>query len=348
MMGWSRRRRWVIGAVLVGLVAGAGGVVTAVTLWRDSPEDVVREYLEVLQAGDAEAAREYAAVVPEFDAASDEFLVAEAMSRDWRVTQVVRRHSEWDDPATVDVTITAADGTARQGRFQLDRGEDGWTIRNPLIKLNLSLLPLKFVELNGVTANASVVWLFPGAYQAYTSVSDLFTFSAPTFVAVPHTAGDSGVVIEEHYLPQIGFTDGFDAVLQEQVAAWIEECAASADPFPDGCPFTAGDPDYREIRVDRDRYSTVGDATVTWEVVSQPVVRLTQGNGAFDVLLVRPGEVRISGTAPRRLGEQPEDFRGTCHVLMDGVRATTPRAGEFAFHVGETTGWFACSRYINW
>lgn len=345
MMGWSRRRRWVIGAVLVGLVAGAGGVVTAVALWRDSPEDVVREYLEVLQAGDAEAAREYAAVMPEFDAASDEFLVAEAMSRAWRVTQVVRRHNEQDNPATVDVTITAADGTARQGRFQLGRGEDGWTIRNPLVRLDLSLLPLKFAEFNGVTAEASEVWLFPGAYQPYTSVSDLFTFSAPTLVAVPRDNSDG---FGEYYLPQIDFTDGFDTVLQEQVAAWIEECAASSDPFPDGCPFMAGSPDYREIRVDRDRYSAVGDPTVTWEVVSQPVVRLRPGSGAFDTLLVRPGEVRISGTAPRRVGEQPEDFRGTCHVLMDGVRATMPRPGEFAFHVSETTGWYACSRYINW
>jgi len=331
---------------LVGFVAGAGGLVTAVALRPDSPEDVVREYLEVLEAGDAEAAREYAEAMPEFDAASDELLVAEAMSRDWRITQVVRRHNERDNPAAVDVTITAADGTAGQGRFQLDRGEDGWTIRNPLIKLDLLLLPLKFAEFNGVTAEASEVWLFPGAYQAYTSVSDLFTFSPSTFVAVPQDI--SGGSLVEYYQPRIGFADGFDSVLHEQITAWIEDCAASTDPFPDGCPFTAGNPEYREIRVGRDRYLPLADTTVTWEVVSQPAVRLKQGQGAFEVLLVRPGEMRISGTAAEPLDHEPEDFRGTCTVLMDGVLVTMPRAGELAFHVGETTGWYACSGHIDW
>lgn len=349
MAWWRRRRWWVLGAALAVVVVGAGGVVAMVAVAPASPEDVVGEYLDVLRSGDAEAAREYAGVVVEFDEVSDDLLVAEAMSQDWSVTRVVRRHHEADDPATVDVTIAGPDGTAREGRFELLHGDDGWTIRNPLVKIDLSSTPLSFAEFNDVTSDAESVWLFPGAYRVYDSVSDLVTLSAPTFVAVPHAAYPEHRLREEPYLPEIGFTDRLDAALHEQLAAWIDDCAARPEPFPDDCPFAAGRPDNSEIWVAGRTYRADADAVVAWEVVSQPAVRLARGQGYLYLRSVRPVELRITGTANLTFEERREDFSSACPVLLDDVRVTMPQPGEFAFHPGPDTGRNACANvYLDW
>lgn len=345
------RRRWswvigrwswvVAGAVLVALVAGAGAVVA---LRAESPERVVTQYLELLRARDAEAALAYTDVVAELDEVSDDLLVAEAMTGDWRITRVVRRHTEDDDPATVDVTLTAADGTAREGRFELVRDGRSWTIRNPLVRLNLSPLPLTYADFNGVTSQAQTVWLFPGAYRPYADASRLVTLGVATYVAVPQsTSYPDGGLREEVYLPSIGFTDGFYGELHRQLSAWIDGCAARAQPYPAGCPFAAGDPDTREIWVGRDDYWADEDTTLTWRVLDQPQVRLEQADGAFTVHVVRPGQLRISGTATPRFGDGSEDFRGVCGLWLPDLRVTLGDDSEFAFHPHPWSGNYACT-----
>ncbi|HEY1176604.1 MAG TPA: hypothetical protein VGF17_10640, partial [Phytomonospora sp.] len=179
-----RKRRWAVGAAaLVAAVAATAVVVVAVN--RTAPEEVVEDYLARLLARDAEGALEYADQLAFFADTPADLLVTEAMADDWKVTRVVRRHNEDDDPASVDVTITAADGTSREGRFDLVDGDRGWRILNPLVKLRTAELPADFVEFNGVTTTAEDFWLFPGAYRAYPSLAGVVT--APSYVAVPRS-----------------------------------------------------------------------------------------------------------------------------------------------------------------
>ncbi|HEY8472660.1 MAG TPA: hypothetical protein VIL37_08490 [Natronosporangium sp.] len=339
----TRRWLWVAGAVAVALVASAGAV-AAVVRRPPPPEQVVTRYLELLRARDAEAARAYLAVVPDLAGASDDLLVAEAMTGDWRVTQVVRRYHESDDPAIVDVTLTAADGTAGQGRFQLLRDGRSWTIQNPVVRVDRSWLPLTYTDFNGVVSDAAAVWLFPGTYRPYLGASGLVGLDVPTYVALPRpdARSDDGMRTQA-YLPRLGLTDRFHDELHRQLDAWIKDCAARAEPYPAGCPFAAGNPGKREISVGRDDYSADEDTTVTWEVVESPQVRLQQANAAFTVQVVRPGRLHLSGTAVPLGGDQPEPFEGDCGVWLPGLRVTLGPTGEFTFHPSPWAGEFACT-----
>lgn len=328
------RAPWWIPACAALVVAVAVTVIFVVRS-GDDPEDVVEDYLSLLQARNAEGALAYADQVSELTAFSRDLLVPEAMAGDWKVTDIARRHDEDDDPASVDVTITAADGTARQGRFNLAENADGdWDILNPLVRLGVDQLPADFVELNGVGTTAREFWLFPGSYSVFGSLGA--TVSAPTYVAVPPSGdgrsedGSSPSITTESYLPL--FTAGPEQtdVLGRQFAAWLDACAAKALPNPEGCPFKAGYGGASRVALnDGSEYDT---GTVAWEVEKYPVVRLKQGQGDFSLVTVTPGLMRISGEGrPYYYPDRPvEKFSAVCGLSLGTVDVRLAPGG-FAF-----------------
>ncbi|MEV0644123.1 hypothetical protein AB0I28_02555 [Phytomonospora sp. NPDC050363] len=325
---WWTQLRWLATIAAAVSVLVAGVLVTAAVL-GERPESVVVEYLTALENRDAERALEFASEVSGLDSLPHDLLVPEAMSAGWTATRVVRRHNEDDEPANVDVTITAADGTSREGRFAVALDEDGdWRILNPLVKLGVEGIPADFVEFNGIRSTEKELWVFPGVYRAYPSLEGIVDL--PDFVAVPvdgggwsedqdYTAATSG------YLPLFGFAPDFAAAFERDVKAWIDACAATSEPNPGKCPFHAGD-DLSDVRLADNAYEA---ETVVWEVLSYPVVRLTQRTGAFDVVVVEQGEIRISGEGEARYEDdgEPRRFTGTCSVRMDGATAVLTADG---------------------
>lgn len=316
---WWRRRRWwavAAGALTVAVAATAVAVAANAT----EPEEVVEDYLARLLQRDAEGALAYTDQLAAFDSVPHDFLVPEAMAADWTVTRVLRRHGEDDDPATVDVTLTAADGTSREGRFNLVENADGdWRILNPLVELTAEQLPADFIELNGVSSTADVFWLFPGAYRAYPSLAG--TVTAPTYVAVPPSGDgredpDGSGIATEAYLPLFGVGPEQAASLQRSFAAWIDSCAASTAPNPAGCPFAAA---YgASILLSDGEYTT---DEVTWKVETYPVVRLRQGPQSFSLVIVEPGMMRISGEGTPYYPEDAPDekFSARCGITLNVV-----------------------------
>lgn len=326
---WRRNRRWAIGAAALA-VALAAGVLTVV-LQPETPEDAVASYLDVLRDRDAEKALKYTEHLNGFPR---ELLTSEAMTDDWEVTRLTRRFNEDVDPATVDVTITAADGTAREGRFELVQEDDGWRILNPLVRVSMAQLPLDFGEFNGVRGRSDGMWMFPGVYRAYPSLDGILTF--PTYVAVPQPGDVSSpeAVTEQAYVPLVGYGPGSAAYLEQQLKAWIDGCAAGSEPGPEGCPFNAASfSRYSDVNLGlENRFNT---DKVAWEVVEYPVARLRQGPGSFTLLEVGPGEVRISGSGERSFHEDEgvQKFTGICPIRLDTTTAVLTTEG-FHFSVG--------------
>ena len=320
---WHRKRpRWVPFAAAA-LVVAVVATFVVITVTREEPEEVVEAYLALLLDRDAQGALAYTDQLSDLDAFPRDLLVPEAMAGDWEVTRLIRRHNEDDDPATVDVTITAADGTAREGRFNLAENADGdWRILNPLVRLGVEQLPADFVELNGITTTAKEFWIFPGSYRAFSSISG--AVSAPTYVAVPPSGdgrdeeGDGNSISAEGYLPL--FTAGPEQaeIVRTQLAAWLDTCAASGVPNPQGCPFKAGYGGPNRVALaDGSEYST---AEVVWKVERYPVVRIKQGQGNFTLVTVSPGVMHVSGEGrPYYGGEASKKFSADCGLPLEGV-----------------------------
>lgn len=350
------RRPVIVAAVstvaVVAVAALVAGIVVVVGSGEADPEDVVAEYLDTVRSGDAEAALEHVPSSAELAGPSLDLLAAKAMDAEWDFT-VVREHSSREDFATVDVDIVAGDGTSRQGRFELERADADaeWTIRNPLVQLSTSGLPLRFSEFNGAVSQDEVVWLFPGVYAPYPSLSGRVSFSASTYVAAPSaTATPEGSspgldweMQEEFFLPSFTVSQDFEAELHAQLEDWIDDCAASGDLSPQDCPFSAGAIDGEEARVGGDEYRV---DEVEWKPIEYPAVTLAADEGHFHVYVTVPGEIQVSGEGESQDGV--EEFRGACSVdfssraseqdgeepadeMRDGVKAAYSADGEFRF-----------------
>lgn len=340
----------------VGVSGSAAGSDPTVPEPVRGPEVVVREYLRVLQSGDAGAARGYATAAHGLAGAADDLLVPQAMGTGWTVTQLVRRHHPVDGQAFVDVEITAAGGAARQGRFELQHRPGGWTILNPLVRVDFSQLPVRFVEVNRVSTRARKVWLFPGTYHTFGSIRDLLQVQAPAYVVVPglrthvpdaEATPPPGPVAQDRYLPHVQLTETGTARLHEQLHGWIDECAATGAPFPTGCPFAAGDRRHNTLYIGTGEYHP--ERGVSWQVSSYPQVQLTQTRDVFTGQLIAPGQLQVSGTGTSVYGDGRQTFQGTCTIWLADLQVALTPSRRFTIQFDNSRNEFSCdtSQYYH-
>lgn len=337
------RRRLVTTIAVVALLVVAAVVGCVAT--RSGPADVVTDYLETLRSGDVETAMEYVRDLDDFDGTADELLTAEAMSTDWEA--VVLRERVGYGHAFVDVAITAADKTVGTGRFdvQLDDDSGDWEIRNPLAKIDLSQLPVRFAEFNGVTADIGDLkgdinprprggttmraWLFPGPYRAFGDSADTLKLPEQTFVATPGEFDTNGTLAQP-FLPEIAPGSGLTTLVTDALADWLGDCAESAELSPGKCPFSTR-PRHASADVQLGGQDIELVDTVKWTVETAPTIELVQVAGGFAMQQVETGVMGVSGEGTDSETFDEVEFDGKCEIDLDAFVAVVVSADDVEF-----------------
>jgi hypothetical protein len=325
----GRHRKPVILVALVVVVAVAGTLVAVSTVGGQSPRDVVQSYLDAIRSGDTQAALEIAG-----EPADDgrlRFLSSDALADDWAVDAVVERHVR-ENEADVDVTLRAGK-TAQQGRFHVVKGDDGWTIESPFVKVDFTVGDLDVVELGDVrqpverdeTTQAVPLLLFPGVYELYPSLKSRITFDQPLLVATPREANDTTVRFTAAYT----LTGGGAEAAQKAVNASVDRCAAQPVVSPPGCPF--------DVAENSTVWGLDEVTDVAWTVQTHPVAFFVQerNTGGISLVVRKPGTVRVTGTGMPEDGGARTPFALTCEFGLDNLTLAVTQDG---IEIGNVTG----------
>jgi hypothetical protein len=298
----------VAGLVVVAVV----GTIVAVSVGGQGPRDVVQSYLDAIRSGDARAALEIAGE-PDDEEDRLRFLSADALADDWTVDAVVERNVR-EDEADVDVTFRAGD-IARQGRFHLLKGDDGWTMESPFVKVDLAVGDLDVVELGAVrqaadrdvTTQVVPLLLFPGVYELYPSLRERLAFDQPLLVVPPTAFNDGAVRVTAAYT----LTDAGAAAAQEAVNAGVDKCATHKRARPPGCPFDISD--------DSTVRSLEEVTDIAWTIVTHPEAHFPATRTGIALVLRRPGTVKVTGTGVPEDGGARTPFTLTCEFGVDNL-----------------------------
>lgn len=339
LLRWARPRRWSILAeaalaVLVALAALPFLVVGA----REAEEvAVVTAYLEALRDGDVERAETFVSDEYALDA-NLSWLTPEALSTDWEIESVALKSAS---TSTVHAVITSGEARA-EGAFRLQTFADRPLIVNPYLYLTNVRPMFADLEINGVRGEVATadhtalpVALYPGSYRLFASAADLLGEGGVPLLALPGT-GSSGyggdmlgidTVMTE---PLLG-GEAVESLLNEHLAAWIDACAASADPAPEGCPFSAAS-DLGGVADDgRERFDAV--ETLAWTVANYPEVRFDRG---LRLEVVEPGWMTLSGNGTLYFDDgETAALDGRCEIRVDGLEPGLGPDGTFTFALPE-------------
>jgi hypothetical protein len=310
-----RRKLLLIGVGVVLLLVGAVYVIRSTV---SSPESAVRGYFDALADRDADAA--LAATAPE---------VREQVARDV-ISGAVLRSDGYAPPRDVDVTAVTVDGRGavaevsylvddrpqsaslrlRRDEGMLDSVLHQWLVVDGIGSLRLLEAPEE-VTVNGQPVVAydaqgpRILPVLPGGYQVGVPADDPLweSRSVPARVA-PQEVTDVSVPLAARPVVR----DGVEA----QVRDLLDDCAASTELVPPGCPFG---------------YAVVAQAEdVAWRIQEYPRLSLTAGREADrTVVLVgtsQEGEAVITGSR-RFVGEfeetVPFPVTGVATVQSDSV-----------------------------
>jgi hypothetical protein len=322
---WVGRHRKAVGLIAGLVVVAVVVVLVAVpTVSERSPEDVVQSYLDAIRSGDTQAALEIAGEPAEDDRLR--FLSADALADDWTVDAVVERHV-FDGEADVDVTLRAGK-TTQQGRFRVVKGDGGWRIESPFVKVDLTVGGLDLVELGGVrrpverdeTTQSIPLLLFPGVYELYPSLADRITFDQPLLIATPRETDSETIQFTAGYT----LTDAGAEAAQKAVNAGVDACAKQPVLGPPGCPFDVSE---------NSAIWDLEDVTdVAWTVVAHPEAHFARTNGGgIDLVVRKPGTVKVTGTG------LPDGvpFALTCEFGLDNLTFAVTADGV---EIGKVTG----------
>lgn len=327
---WVRRHRRPVRLVAGLVVVGLAATLVLVVSLTPGPKDVVQDYLDAIRAGDTETALEIAGE-PEDDERLT-FLTEEALADDWTVDAVVERHRR-DDEADVDITISVGD-SSEQGRFHMVRGDDGWRMESPFVKVDLMAVNWISAELGDTSyileratdmqSGVLPLLVFPGVYELYPSLAKWVTFERPMLIATPQGSEEATLRFTTDYT----LTDAGADAAQQAVNRYIDVCATKEDIAPNGCPFNAEDSDaVKDLDVPGD--------DITWTIVSYPEAQFRAGaDGGLAGDLRKPGTVKLTGTG---FPEEPNDstrtaFATTCEFGLSGLTIEMERDGFIVGH----------------
>lgn len=301
----AKRRLLLILGLLGAAVALVIAAIVAIVVMRStifSPKHEVESYLDALTAGDYGAVSE---IAPPNAPNANRVLLTDAVGAktEKRITSyTIDDVTVAEDTATVTATLDQ-DGERTQQTFTVDRAGSRFLVfpEWKLGEIDYSTLSfylpqgVQKVTVNGVEVEVGKLEtspdemgyevaslpVLPGTYEFTGPALGEYVEAEPvtTKVAADGTAAaPNGEYVYLNYL----INDAGTKKVQEDVNAKIDECAATGQPSPDGCPLGT--------------YS-YNDTAGTWSVTSYPVVTLEQGDeGAFYLQTETDGAATFSYT----------------------------------------------------
>jgi hypothetical protein len=314
LLAWARPRRWsILGeAVLAALVALAAWPILAVGAHEPAPVAVVTAYLEALRDGDVERAETF---VADTDTGADRsWLTAEAMTAGWEIESVELRSAS----ATTVHAVISFGGTSAEGAFLLEDADGDLLITNPYMYLSISGPLFSSVEIGGVrgpiTATADTpitVALYPGSYSLFESVPEFAGKDGRSLLAMPGWDGGSysadTIDLDSLMTDALVGSEAIEARLNDELAAWLDACAESAESTPAGCPFSV---DAWGVAYDgHTEFTAIGE--LDWTVEVYPKVRFGRDLG---LEVVEPGWMALTGKGTPLIEGDETTLDGRCGV----------------------------------
>lgn len=257
--------RWLI---LLGLIIG-GFIATVVTLNQTvfSAQGFVTHYLEALERRDVTAALATDGVTM-VEGASDSLLAPDALGELSDIEIVAEE--VFPDVRVVTVAYTL-DSVAGETEFFVDRADNrfglfnGWAFaRSPISVLEVTPLHAAEFTVNGIRlssagANQPSAWqvLTPSRYVLGHDSRYLNAADVPVRVTTPNSIVPAEVDVQA--------SAEFVSQLQDEVDAFLQDCAAQQVLFPSGCPFG--------LPID-DRV----ESAPQWSITEHPVISLVPGD----------------------------------------------------------------------
>jgi hypothetical protein len=265
-----------------------------------SPTRTVKSFFDALASRDASAARRLLT-----SADSEAPLLQSSVLRNGGYSppgEVRVEHADIaDGSASVRVSF-ALSGARQTAEIALRRDDHAtaglfhrWHIDGGVNELDIAAADVPAVEVAGALitfgedAESTRPTAFPGGYQVNLPEQPLWT-------AQPVTAlvglDDSGAPVTLD--PRI--KDTARTAVEQQVRAYVDECAKTNAPSPPNCPFSTSS--YDQV------------SNVRWKVVSYPEFELNRDySGRLIVSTTVPGEADVSGTAVPYYGGSSYSYR---------------------------------------
>lgn len=255
---------------------------TATTVWfvlKDHPaETAVRDFFAAVQAKDVEAAL----ALEGTEAEPGDFLVPEAVSDDWELSDTELVEDRRGYSPVVEAEFSIPGGTVTQ-TYKVSRIKDGpWELFAPLVTVQLEISPTAYFQANdaivsvanlGVDGSAQTertFRLFPGVYEFYPSVPGVVEMEerAPELLFEPRQI-DAPVPIE---VPAMTPDPEAVEALQDDANQLIDWCLEDHATYRQDCPFRHSGSEVIEI----DGVELWGFEDVQWSIESYP--KLTLGS----------------------------------------------------------------------
>lgn len=320
------RRIAIVGGAALAVVVIAAIAVSVISSTYYTPERAAQEHVDAVADGDVDAV---AAAVSGDDEVSPALLTAEVVegASDRPTEYTVGEVTTLGGDALVEVT--AEDGVGGESYVSLEKGDkkfglfQEWDVVAGLTStLSIATEGDADISVNGVAVPAPAEGygsfaVLPGTYTVDPFAGNEWLQGAASEVEVPL----GGFASPDVASPEP--SDDFTQQVDEAIGAWLEECMASTEADPDGCPQSS--------------YAFGDVRDLTWELTEEPSVDYDYFTPSFPMSLYVTGgsatatyEVDESyGFGPRQWVEESEesslDF--SVEVDLDGDRLeVTPEA----------------------
>ncbi len=246
------------------------------------PSDAVKSYLGALAAGDAQTALSFGETIPT-DAS---LLTGAVLAQSNKLAPI----TDINVPDVNDEYAYKVDASYRLGKqevnesFTVEKAGDRWKLRETYTELDLSTRQEKTVPMiiNGVTAKAGTVRLFPGAYQFTTGSSYLTWGEEPVLLIQGPSDYPRGVAGIRPTLTAEGEKAFSDAVIDS-----VKRCLKLEELSNPGCPNNM-------TRLSGTSTYKLKKGTLEWEATDKESLdnlepRLDSSNPAFAEAIVSLG-----------------------------------------------------------
>ena len=285
---------WIAAAVVLVLLVVGGIIGLNLGNAAHAPELQVQAYLDALKKGDAEDALKLAGTKVE---KADLLLTDEAYKNaEDRITRYTISDTSVDgETATVTATITQG-GEKYDQEFSLTKaGKDAvifdkWELDEPAIgslSVGVTAPENAVIEVSGVDASSArsegaiELRALPGTYAVALGGDASWYAAEPTSASVVGFGSDAA----EAEPLVIALTEEGTTAATDAVNAWLDDCIASTELAPPGCPFSATNSQNYEI------------SNLVW-TVTKPTFSIGEfADGVWPVLTDSEGDAKATATA---------------------------------------------------